>query len=178
LERDPIALLVLTYPQLSRSDFDWVQSFRALHDKRHYHFVNPHFTIVFPVFNIERDTFIDHVEKKVQNFGKIDFVLRCSTIVKDSFSEYTDIFLVPDEGFSRIVRLHDTLYTGLLNSELRLDVPFIPHIGIGGYVDPLICKKYSEELNMKHFAVAGQLDHIHVANYENNRVDSIVQFRL
>ena len=173
-----MALLVLGYPKIEDSDFKWIQSIRSIYDERYFKVVNPHFTIVFPVFNIEREAFIEHVGNCIQQFESIEFILRCSMIVKDSFSNYTDIFLVPSEGFDRIVMLHDKLYANLFIPELRLDIPFIPHIGIGASTDPKLCKKVSDELNSKPISISGRVECVDVVNFENNRVETIVQYQL
>ena len=58
-------------------------------------------------------------------------------IIKDVFSSLTHLFLVPNEGCSAFVILHDPLYTGSLTDSLRLDIPFISHLtiaGLEGYV--------------------------------------------
>jgi hypothetical protein len=173
-----MSLFVLGYPTITESDFHWIQSFRSDHDERYFKVVDPHFTIVFPVSTIERNTFINHVKEGVSNFTNIDFTLRCSLVVKDSFSDFTDIFLVPDEGFSRIVKLHDTLYTGILAVELRLDIPFIPHMGIGSAIDPAACKLLADQLNAQSFCISGRLEKIDIVNYENRKVETIAQFVL
>ncbi len=46
-----MALLVVAYPELSKSDYDRIQAFRQMHDPLYYDVVEPHFTIVFPVLD-------------------------------------------------------------------------------------------------------------------------------
>ena len=88
-------------------------------------------------------------------FKRIKFISKCTVIVKDSFSEFTDLFLVPDEGYSDIVKLHDKLYSGILKNNLRFDIPYIPHIGIGGSTNPVECKSIADELNKSNFSING-----------------------
>lgn len=64
------------------------------------------------------------------------------------------VLLVQDEGFSEVVRLHDKLYTVILALELRLDIPFYPHIGIGSSTDVLACKRLADDLKMKFALVS------------------------
>ncbi len=171
-------LLVLAYPQIDIKDFDWIQSIRSKHDERFFRAVNPHFTLVFPVFDIDPKAFIKHVEGVAKNFREFYFVLRCAQIVKDSFSEYTDVFLIPEEGYRIFVKLHDQLYTGLLEKELRLDIPFIPHVGIAGYTDALKCKSIAVEINSTNPEIFGAVNKLDIVDYENNRARTIKELIL
>lgn len=173
-----MSLLVLSYPTISQNDFDWIQTVRAKHDPLYYEVVAPHFTIVFAVDHMNRKEFIEHVKNQAKGFRKIAFVLRSVAVVKDALSEYTHVFLVPDQGYSEIVKLHDKLYSDQLASELRLDIPYIPHIGIGNAVDPQVCKALAVDLNRQSFAIKGRIEELDVVKYENNRVETIEQIRL
>jgi hypothetical protein len=173
-----MSLLVLSYPNISEKDFNWIQAVRANHDELYYKVVAPHFTIVFPNFNQDKVEFVEHAKLQARCFKKIDFVLRCAIIVKDAFNDYTHLFLVPDEGYSEIVKLHDKLYDGPLAPELRLDIPFIPHIGIGNAIDPFACKKLADELNRKAFEINGRIETLDVTWYEENKVETLERIEL
>lgn len=173
-----MSLLVLAYPQLEKKDYDWIQSIRSKHDERYYKLVQPHFTLVFPSFNISDKQLISHVDKVIKKFKEFYFVLRCSQIVKDSFSDYTDVFLVPEEGYRIFVKLHDALYTGVLGNELRLDIAFIPHIGIAGYTDPLKCKKIADEINADNLEIFGSIYKLDVVSYDNNGIKTLKEIFL
>ena len=41
------------------------------------------------------------------------------------------LFLTLKEGNAEIIQLYDQIYSGILSSNKRSDVPFIPHIGLG-----------------------------------------------
>ena len=169
---------MLSYPSISRDDFDWVQAVRAKHDELYYEIVGPHFTIVFPVEGMSREKFCEHVRGQACGVRRIPFVLRCAIIVKDHFSEYTHVFLVPDEGYSDIVKLHDRLYTGPLTSELRLDIPFTPHIGVANAVDARKCKELADELNNEGFCIDGLISDLDTANYEDDRLETFERIEL
>jgi len=168
-----MSLLVLAYPTIEKKDLNWIQSIRKEHDERYYKIVNPHFTIVFPVNNCDYNQLSEHVKKVTRKFGTFFFVLRCAQIVKDSFSDYTDVFLIPEEGYRLFVKLHDALYTGILEKELRLDIPFIPHLGIANSLDPLKCKDLSDKLNSKNIEIVGAINKLDIVSYEENVVKSL-----
>jgi hypothetical protein len=173
-----MSYLVLAYPLMDKKDYKWIQVFREKHDIRFYGIVKPHFTIVFPINNVRESIFIKHVKKHAKDVKTINFSIKCSIIVKDSFSDYTDIFLTPDEGNSAIIKLHDELYTGVLSPELRLDIPFIVHIAIGASKNTLECKKLSDKINEKDLCIKGVLNSLDIIWYEYPEVRTIEKIQL
>ena len=168
-----MSLVVVNYPTVSREDLGWMQSIRAEHDELYYGVANPHFTFVFPVFGFDRGRFLGHVRERTRGVAGIRFACRCATVVKDATNEYTRVFLVPDEGHSGIVKLHDRLCGGPLAPHLRLDIPFIPHIGIANSLDPMVCKRLADGLNREGFEIGGFVDALDAASYEHDRVTTI-----
>lgn len=173
-----MALLVLVFPELNSDDFDRIQSYRKVNDSLFYNIVNPHFTIVFPVFDTCEAEFIKEIKEKSSTLTKFDFIIRCATINKDAFSEMFHTFLVPDEGYSKIIKLHDTLYSYKLKGNLRLDLDFVPHIGIGNSMDKYVCKRMVDEWNEKEFSISGKVTNLTVVNYEDNIVTKIEEIEL
>ncbi len=120
----------------------------------------------------------EHVRERSRGFGPIPFALRCATIVKDAFNEYTHTFLIPDEGHGAMVRLHDALYRGRLADRLRLDLPYIPHIGIGSSTNPTACKDLADELNSRALAVEGTIRELEIATFDGRRVKTLERIAL
>jgi hypothetical protein len=173
-----MALLVLAYPELSKSDFEKIQNYRKDHDELHYRVIEPHFTFVFPVFDITQNDFIKEVEARAQNVAAFDFTIRCATVSKDAFSDYFHSFLVPDQGYSNVVKLHDKLYSEKFLRNLRLDIDYIPHIGIGNSKDKFFCKKMADEWNSSDFLIEGRISNLSIVNYENNVVSHLKRLDL
>lgn len=173
-----MALLILAYPQIEKKDYNWIQSFRAKYDERYFSIVDPHFTFVFPVFDVSEKDFIAHVQKASKKIKEFFFVLRCSQIVKDSFSDYTDVFLIPEEGYRIFVKLHDALYTDILDKELRLDIPFIPHLGIANSIDAKKCKLLADEINSNGLEIVGAINKLSVVSYESNSITTLKEIFL
>jgi hypothetical protein len=172
-----MALVVVNYPSISEHDYNWIQAIRAEHDI-YYEIVSPHFTFVFPCSITDEAEFVRHIKQRINGVKKIRFVSRCALVVKDPVSEYTHVFLIPDDGFSDIVKLHDRLYTGLLASELRLDIPFLPHIGIGSAITPEAFKSLVNELNRSNFSIKGTIDTLDIASFDGKEIKTIerIQF--
>ena len=164
------------FPTLSENDFDWIQRFRTKHDIW-YASVNPHFTLVFPC-RLEKTIFINHIRRLAVGVPKFGFTIRCAlTVPGNAPGHISHVFLIPDKGFSDIVKLHDRLYTGKLSSLLALEIPFYPHIGIGNSVDLNSCKKLADEINRLNFTIEGIADAIDVVEIiASEKVSSEVEY--
>jgi hypothetical protein len=102
-----------------------------------------------------------------------DFDLKVATVNKDSTGGYYHEFLVPDAGYSDIIKLHDKLYSDLLAPYLRFDVDFIPHISIGDSEDVQTSKNRVDELNENGIAIHGRISNLDVLEYANGAVTTI-----
>lgn len=170
-------LVVVSYPHISERDYDWIQAVRAEHDI-YYEIIPPHFTFVFPCSTTDAVEFVGHIKQYTTGVKQIRFVSRCALVVKDLVSKYTYVFLCPDDGFSDIVRLHDRLYTGMLASQLRLDIPFIPHIGIGNALTPEVCKSLVDDLNRNNFSIKGTIDTLDIVSFHGKEIKTIERIQL
>ncbi len=173
-----MSYLLLAYPQLAKQDVELIDSYRKVNDELFYNVVDPHFTLVFPVFDTLLEDFVAEVKSKIEGLTKFGFTMRCATINKDAFSDYFHAFIVPDEGFSNIVKMHDRFYSGKLINNLRLDIDFIPHIGIGNSKDKWLCKKMVDEWNEKEFAISGTIARLTIVKYEDGVVTTIEDIEL
>ncbi len=168
-----ISYLVLAYPKLKPDDIKFIETYRKQYDELYYNVVKTHFTIVFPTFGIEKKIFIDEIKSLAINIKSINFKIRCSLIDKNSFNEYWHTFLVPDEGFSEIVMLHDKLYSDKLFKTMRLDLNFIPHIGISSLKDSAKTWDIVQEINAKNINISGEIDCLDIVKYENDTVETL-----
>jgi hypothetical protein len=167
-----VGYLVIAYPQLAPDDFKKIQLYRERHDLL-FNVVEPHFTIVFPVLDLQLQDFMEEIEGHAKNISRFDFAIRCATINKDAFNKLFHVFLVPDEGYSRVVRMHDTLYRGRLKPYLRLDLDYIPHITIGNCRDKHQCKEMVDEWNKEEFLIRGTISGLTVVKYADGIVTKL-----
>ena len=170
--------LVIAYPEIKKKDYDWIQNLRNKHDILYYSIVKPHFTFVFPIFNLNRKQLTSEIKEKSEGSKEIDFCLRCAVLNKDSFNDYWHVFLAPDEGFSNITKFHDKLYSGKLKDEHFLAIQFIPHLGVGNSTDANESKKLVDELNKMNFEIKGKIKNLTIVNYEDKKVEDIETIKL
>ncbi|NIR49535.1 2'-5' RNA ligase family protein [candidate division KSB1 bacterium] len=173
-----MALAVVNYPVFSDEEFDWIQSVRREHDSFFVDLIGPHFPLVFPTDGVSESTLIEHVRRHISLSYSFEVVFRCAILGDPDFLDHAHAFLTPDEGFSDIVRLHDRLYTGPLANELRLDLPFIPHVGIANTPRPEDCKIIADELNARNFEIRGRVETLDVIGYDGEALWTIKQFSM
>ena len=101
-----------------------------------------------------------------------------ATINQNDDGKYYHEFLVPDAGYSNIVKLHDRLYSGLFAPHLRFDIDFIPHIGIGNSDDAKISRQRIDELNAKGVSISGRVDSVDVIEYADDKVMTVEKIAL
>lgn len=173
-----MAYLALAYPKLSEGDYAWIQAYRKRNDPKYFNVVSPHFTLVFDISDISQDDFVQEIEARIKDSKSFKVELRVATINRDDSGEYFHEFLVPDEGYSNIVKLHDRLYSGCLSKYLRLDLDFIPHIGIGNSESAAESKDRIDELNKSGVHISGTIDSVDIVEYKDGTVTTIKKIRL
>jgi len=161
--------VVLGYPKISPPDFDWIQAIRKT-DDRQFEIVKPHVTFVFPTTKLAEDELVTHVHKKVAGVDRFKITLSKAVVVEDDSKKFFHTFLVPSEGYDEVITLHALLYTGDLSSELRADIPFIPHVGIASNENEATMQALADKLNATGINIAGSIDELTVAEFDGKRV--------
>ena len=173
-----MALLVVSYPRVSMRDDEWLASLKQRFAALDPSSLGPHFTLVFPIAEADEQMLAGHVREQVRGQQAIPFVLRCAIAIKDYASEDYFVLLVPDEGFSGIVKLHSRLYTGPLAEHLRPDMPFTPHITVGHAPDGRLCRQIADELNAEDFTIVGILDRVDLIEKVGDSIRTVERFVL
>ena len=173
-----MAYLVVAYPKLEQNDFDWIQNYREQNDPRYFSVIEPHITLIFAINDIDKDSFVSEVKDKITGIKPFDVAFNVATINQNDDGEYYHEFLVPDTGYSNIVKLHDKLYSGLFAPHLRFDIDFIPHIGIGNSDETQISKQRIDELNAQGVSISGRVDSVDVIEYKDGKITTVEQIDL
>lgn len=168
---------VVLYPEFKQSDFKWIQNYRGQYD-RQFSLVKPHFTLVFAIQDFDKEQLLSEVKQKVADVEAFDFELKVATVNQDDSGEYYHEFLVPDTGYSNIVKLHDKLYSDLLAPRLRLDVDFIPHISIGDSKDAQISKRRVDDLNSQNISIHGHINSVDIIEYVDGAINTVEKIQL
>lgn len=173
-------LLCLAYPRLTDSDVELIRSFRQRHDQKYANVVDLHWTMIFPgsCEGVIQEDLREHIRTIAFNSNPIKFVCRYALVYDDESSDDYYTFLVPDEGFSGISLLHDQLYSGFMRPRLRLDVPYVPHIGIATSKDRDHLYELATEWNREGLEIHGAVDELTLSSYDGNGVVDLERFRL
>ncbi|MDN5274881.1 MAG: hypothetical protein JWP06_782 [Candidatus Saccharibacteria bacterium] len=170
--------LLISYPTIETADFEWIQGIRKEHDPRYYSVVRPHITLVFGTNKLDQRELFEHAQRKLENFPKIAVKFDSARVVEDDSKKFFHTFLVPSEGYDEINKLHDLLYEDSMASELRLDIPFIPHIGIGTSVNEQDMSSLAKQINEGKRTIHGLLDIVTSVQFDGTEVEDLDKISL
>ena len=153
-----MSLVVLGRPEISATDRAWIDALRARHRGAIFEAaLGAHVTLVFPTDAADATAATSHLATVAGSTAPVDLAFRATAPVFDGASGETFVYLVPDEGNSALIRLHDRLYTGPFTDELRLDLPYTPHITLGRFGEAKIAKALVDDLNAQEIEIRGRL---------------------
>jgi 2'-5' RNA ligase len=168
--------LAITYPNIGEADLEWIQSIRQMND-RQFKLVRPHITLVFGTDKLNANELTDHVQNKVRSFKSFQIILDSAKIVEDNSKSYFHAFLIPSVGLDEINELHDLLYQDELESELRVDIPFVPHLTIGsGNKDEMTT--LVDNINESNISIKGTVDQVSMIGFDGVKVTNINELSL
>lgn len=156
-----MALVVLGRPRLKPADAAWITALRDRHGGvPAAPEIGTHVTLVFATDASDATTATGHLAVVAGDTAPLALAFRCALPVHDPGSGATYVYLVPDEGFSGLVRLHDRLYSGPFADALRLDIPYIPHITLARIAEPKLARALADDLNGQEPEIHGRLETI------------------
>lgn len=167
----------VAYLGVPKAERQWIQAFRQKHDP-HYTVVEPHFTLVFGVREVEESVYLEHIESIASSSKPIQFRCTYAMLGADDIDDTAYVFLVPNEGNAEVSLLHDRLYTGLLQPFHRLEFPYIPHVTIASTKDFKLAKQLCDELNRVGVSVEGSLSSISAGVLKDGRLQTLRSFPL
>jgi len=149
------ALEVIAQPHFDKADLAWLTDIRS---RRAGSRGAPHFTLVFPGADLAPKVFADKVRANVEGMHAIRFRLRCALVAPEPMVGRFHVFLVPDEGFAAILKLHDRLHVGPISAALRKDRPYLPHITVATTHDDASARTLAASLNQGGIDIHGHID--------------------
>ena len=150
-------LYTVAYPELNARDRAFIDDFRLRHHRHVGPLVAPHYTLVYGCAAVPETDYLRHAQAVAAGTSAIAFCCRYAMLGADDEDDTAYVFLVPDAGYAQISLLHDRLYTGPLANQLRLDLPYIPHITVGRLDSRVEAKALCDELNRRGLEIHGAL---------------------
>lgn len=152
------ALEVVARPEFGKAELEWLTHLRHM---RAHSPGAPAFTLVFPGAHSAQEV-IKQVQETCAATARIRFCLRSAMIVPEAQMGLYHVFLVPDEGFGAIIRLHERLHTGPLACCLHPETPYIPHVTVASTKEFASARQTMALLNAKDLAISGRIDEVEV----------------
>ena len=118
-------LLCVAYPKLKLSDYKLIQEIRQKFDP-HFKFINPHFTLVFSVFEFEPEILVAEIKNLVKNTLPINFNINSASINFDKNNQDYYSLLTPSQNSSQITELYNLLHSNLLQKCINKNYTFTP----------------------------------------------------
>jgi 2'-5' RNA ligase len=138
------SLEVIARPHFEKADLAWLTDIRT---RRAGNRGPPYFTLVFSGVDMPARDFAARIRVTAAAQPRVRFHLRSALVVPEPSVGRFHVFLIPDEGFSAILRLHDALHVGPIEAALRPETPYLPHITVATSSDYAEARRIAASLN-------------------------------
>lgn len=103
-----------------------IDELRQKYDSLH-NLIPPHITLVFPFrSHISTEDLITHIKEAIIPIRPFELILQGITGNQNQY-----LFLNVKKGNDEMIKLHDRLYTGILEQNLNRNVSYLPHMTVG-----------------------------------------------
>lgn len=156
---------LIHYPALDNAQ---IQAFRRKYDPQ-VDLIAPHITLMFTVpASIGEDILIYHIKGVLTRWEPFPIHLEGVLLAPDNY-----LYLLVQEGKDSLTHLHDEIYTGLLATYLRPDIPYVPHVTLGildsNSGNQASVVQEAKQLGVDHHAVLNNLNLVKV-NDDRSRI--------
>ncbi|MDA0342262.1 MAG: 2'-5' RNA ligase family protein [Proteobacteria bacterium] len=142
-----MSLTIVAFPEIAATELGWVEGLRQAHLPAPEADIAPHMTLVFSADVATDDNLTMHMLGVAGSTQPFDATFRIVAPVVDPINGGWTVQLLPDQGLSKLMRLHNFLYSGPFADHLNLDVPYVPHLTLARTTTGQQAKALCEELN-------------------------------
>lgn len=168
-------LEVIARPHFDKADLAWLTDIRS---RRAGSRGPPYFTLIFHGAEMTAAAFTEEVRKVAAEAPRIRFRLRSALVAPEPTVGRFHVFLIPDEGFGAILKLYDALHVGDIETALRFDTPYLPHITVATTSDYPAARKLAQALNMRGIDISGHIDALEVERRSGDVVKTVAEVPL
>lgn len=169
------SLEVIARPHFGKNDLAWLTDIRS---RRAGSRGAPYFTLVFANHDMKPAAFTKAVQIHSKNIHPIRFRLRSALVVPEHTVRAFHVFLIPDEGFGAILKLHDALHAGPIKAVPRRDSPYLPHITVGTTPDYDTARSLAFALNQHDIDINGHIDALQVESRTDDVIKQVAEVSL
>lgn len=169
------SLEVIARPHFEKADLAWLTDIRS---RRAGSRGAPYFTLLFASLDMDPDAFTKAIRAHARAVHAIRFRLRSALVVPEPVVRRFHVFLIPDEGFGAILKLHDALHVGALKAALRQDSPYLPHITVATTSDYAVARDLALSLNRGGIDIHGRIDALQVERRNGEVIKPVAEVPL
>ena len=145
---------IVIFPQFS-SDANLIQTIRHQYDPLASK-IAPHITLVFPFESeISSDVLRQHIEISLDRLKPFSLSLRGISQEEGNY-----LFLNPSAGKKQIIKIHDLLYSGILERFLSKKHHYKPHVTVGHFADLSATQAAMNQLKSFNYRFITQVNEI------------------
>ena len=142
-----MSLTIVSFPDIPATELTWIEGIRQSHLTSPESDFAPHVTLVFPAEITTDDDLEMHMLGVTGSTQPFEAIFRIASPVIDPFNGGWTVQLLPDQGLSKLMRMHNFLYSGPFADHLNLDLRYVPHLTLARTDDGPQAKALCEELN-------------------------------
>jgi 2'-5' RNA ligase len=172
----PIA--IVTCPEIPTDELKWIQDLRHAHLASPEADLAPHVTLVFPADVVADENLMMHMYGVAGSTQPFETIFRIAAPVADPIKGGWAVQLLPDQGLSKLMRMHNFLYTGPFDGTLNLDVPYVPHLTLARSATSAEAKGLCDELNSGVIEVSAQVKAVEVLTVDGDKIETQAQYEL
>lgn len=167
-----MSLEVIARPHFDRDHLAWLTDIRS---RRAGSRGPPYFTLVFPGAEMEPRAFVAQVRANAADVPRIRFRLRSALVAPEPTVGRFHVFLIPDEGFGAILKLHDALHRGGIEAAIRPETPYLPHITVATTATYDEARKIAQALNQGGIDIQGHIEALQVEHRTGEVIREIAE---
>lgn len=161
---------ILLFPEFENVEL--IESIREKYDPL-YKLIRPHITLVFPFESeLTQKQIEEHIRYQLKDIKPFKIELREITGTNDNY-----LFLNVKKGNDEIIRIHDLLYTNILEPYRDRRYTYTPHITLGRFSNkPALTKAVSRYKDFDHLfkTVINEVNVEIIDKQENSQIESKV----
>lgn len=169
------SLEVIARPHFDKDDLAWLTDIRS---RRAGSRGAPYFTLVFPGVEMAPEAFAERIRKNADGIARIRFRLRSALVVPETTVKRFHVFLIPDEGFGAILKLHEALHVGPIEAAIRPETPYLPHITVATSPDRKVVRDVAQALNQGGLDISGHIDALTVERRTGELIRDVAEIPL
>jgi 2'-5' RNA ligase len=163
-------LAIVTFPEIPADERVWIEELRKTHLSAPEADVAPHVTLVFPAEIANDENLLMHMFGACGSTQPIDARFCIAAPMADPLNGGWTVQLLPDQGLSKLMRLHNFLYTGPIAEHLNLDVPYVPHLTLARTATGPQANALCEELNSNVIEVEARFSTVDILAIDGDTV--------